>query len=57
MNSIDIKIANAKRRAEEEKAAMAAHGQRATPAMDAADVKMIQQDVAKALEAKKAAGA
>jgi len=53
-SSIDVKIANAKRRAEEEKAAMAKHGKPALPPIHQADVKMIQQDVAKALEAKKA---
>lgn len=53
-SSLDIKIANAKRRAAEEKAAFERHGKRATPPMNAADVKMIKQDVAKALEKAKA---
>jgi hypothetical protein len=46
MNSIDVKIANAKRRAEEERKAAQPKPQ-PTPEMNADDMRMIAEDLAK----------
>jgi hypothetical protein len=46
MNSIDVKIANAKRRAEEERKA-AQPKPHPTPEMNADDMRMIAEDLAK----------